>query len=92
MVYYIINTNLTLKADYNCYQGIINSLTDKNFNKFLNIISHPNVHLTLKMKKTLSLYKKNIKYIENSFNNNFNNGIIEVTNNIIKIIKKIAFG
>ena len=36
--------------------------------------------------------KENIKYIENSFKYDINNGIIEGTNNLIKCIKRIAFG
>ena len=92
MVNYMINTNQTLKADYNCYQGIINSLKEKNFIKFKKIIEHPSKDLSIKMRKALKLYRENIKYIENTFNYNINNGIIEGTNNIIKTIKRIAFG
>lgn len=92
IINYIINTNITLKADYNCYQGIISSLNEKNFNKFLNIINHPNRNLSAKMKKALNLYRENIKHIENTFKYKINNGIIEGTNNIIKTIKRIAFG
>lgn len=33
-----------------------------------------------------------INYIENSFKYDINNGIIEGTNNLIKCIKRIAFG
>ena len=92
MVNYMINTNQTLRADYNCYQGIINSLKEKNFTKFKKIIEHPSKDLSIKMRKALKLYRENIKYIENTFNYNINNGIIEGTNNIIKTIKRIAFG
>ena len=44
------------------------------------------------MKQALKLYNENIKYIENSFKYDINNGIIEGTNNLIKCIKRIAFG
>ena len=44
------------------------------------------------MKQALKLYKDNIKYIENSFKYDNKNGIIEGTNNLIKCIKRIAFG
>ena len=92
MVNYMINTNSTLNADYNCYQGIINSLKNKDFNKFKQIINHPNNYLSNKMKNALKLYRENINYIENTFKYNINNGIIEGTNNLIKVIKRIAFG
>ena len=92
IVTFLINTNKTLKATYECYQGIINSLKSKDFNKFLNIINHPNYFVSDKMKRALILYKENIKYIKNSFDYNINNGVIEGTNNLIKCIKRIAFG
>ena len=44
------------------------------------------------MLKVLKLYKDNLKYIENSFKYDINNGIIEETNNLIKCLKRIAFG
>ena len=92
IVTFLINTNKTLKATYECYQGIINSLKLRDFNKFLNIINHPNYLVSDKMKRALFLYKENIKYIKNSFEYDINNGVIEGTNNLIKCIKRIAFG
>ena len=91
IVTYLVNTDKTLKATYECYQGIINSIKNKDFNKFKSIIEHQN-NVSDKMKQAIKLYKENIKYIENSFKYNINNGIIEGTNNLIKSIKRIAFG
>lgn len=92
IVQYLINTNSSLKATYECYQGLITSLNEKNFNKFNAIIFHSNKNISPKMKQALKLYRENIKYIENSFKYDINNGIIEGTNNLIKCIKRIAFG
>ena len=92
IVQYLINTDSTLKATYECYQGLINSLKEKNFNKFKAITFNQNKNLSPKMKQALRLYRNNIKYIENSFKYDINNGIIEGTNNLIKCIKRIAFG
>lgn len=92
IVQYIINTNSELKATYECYQGLINSLKENNFNKFKSIILHSNKNISDKMKKALKLYNDNLKYIENSFKYEINNGIIEGTNNLIKCLKRIAFG
>src|SRR5574344_2092644 len=92
IVTYLVNTDSTLKATYECYQGIINSIKDKDFNKFKNIINNPTKLLSNKMKRALKLYRDNIVYIENSFKYDINNGIIEGTNNLIKSIKRIAFG
>ena len=92
IVSYLINTDKTLKATYHCYQGLINSIKNKDFTKFNNIVKHPNKDISDKMKQSLRLYKDNIKYIENSFKYDINNGIIEGKNNLIKSIKRIAFG
>lgn len=92
IVQFLINTDKTLKATYECYQGIINSLKQKDFNKFKSIVMHKNENISKKMKQALNLYKENIKYIENSFKYDINNGIIEGTNNLIKCLKRIAFG
>ena len=92
IVAFLINTNNTLKSTYECYQGIINSIKNDDFNKFKNIVIHKNRFISIKMKKVLKLYNDNLKYIENSFNYKINNGIIEGTNNLIKCIKRISFG
>ena len=92
IVSYLINTDSTLKATYECYQGLINSIKDKDFNKFKNIVFHKNNNISDKMNKVIKLYKDNIKYIENSFKYDINNGVIEGKNNLIKCIKRIAFG
>lgn len=83
IVKFLINTDKTLKATYECYQGLINSLKENNFNKFKSITFNQNKNISEKMKQALKLYKKNIKYIENSFKYDINNGIIEGTNNLI---------
>ena len=92
IVQFLVNTNKTLKTTYQCYQGIINSIKENDFNKFKNIVLHKNKSISDKMKQALKLYIENINYIENSFKYDINNGIIEGTNNLIKCIKRIAFG
>ena len=92
IVQFIINTDKFLKATYECYQGLIHSLKSKDFYKFKSIVLHPNKDVSDKMKQALNLYKENLKYIENSFKYDINNGIIEGTNNLIKCLKRIAFG
>lgn len=92
IVNYLINTDKELKVIYECYQGIINSIAERDFIKFKNIVEHQNNLVSDKMSKALKLYKENIKYIENSFKYDINNGIIEGKNNLIKCIKRIGFG
>ena len=72
--------------------NVIKAIQNKDFSKFKNIIYHPNQSISKKMKQALNLYRENIKYIENSFKYDINNGVIEGTNNLIKTLKRIAFG
>ena len=44
------------------------------------------------MIKAMSLFKKNIIYIDNSFKYDINNGVIEGVNNFIKQTKRTAYG
>lgn len=92
IVQFLINTGSTLKSTYECYQGLINSLKNNDFNKFKSIAFCLNKNISDNMKKVLKLYRENIKYIENSFKFDINNGVIEGTNNLIKCLKRIAFG
>ena len=67
IVTYLINTDKTLKATYECYQGIINSIKNKDFNKFKSIIEHQN-NVSDKMKQTIKLYKENISILKTLLN------------------------
>lgn len=92
IVSYIINTNKELKATYEVYQGILRSIKNKDANLFCNIVSSNHKSISEYMKTTLKSLNKFSYHIIMSFNYNFNNGIIEGINNLIKCINRIAFG
>lgn len=92
IVQYLINTNPTLKETYNVYQGIIKSIRNKDTNLFIKIITSKHHNISDYMKQTLKTYIKFKDYIINSLKYDYNNGLIEGTNNLIKCIKRIAFG
>ena len=92
IVQYLINTNDCLKQTYKLYQGIIKAIRNKDINLFIKIIESKHKNISEYMIKTLKTYKKFKNYIINSLKYKFNNGIIEGTNNLIKCIKRIAFG
>lgn len=92
IVSYIINTNKELKATYEVYQGILRSIKNKDANLFCNIVSSNHESISEYMKTTFKSLNKFSYHIIMSFNYNFNNGIIEGINNLIKCIKRIAFG
>ena len=92
IVQYLINTNKILKETYNIYQGIIKAIRNKDSNLFIKIIESKHKNIYEYMKTTLKTYKKFKIFIINSLKYNYNNGLIEGTNNLIKCIKRIAFG
>lgn len=59
IVSYLINTDKTLKATYECYQGIINSIKQKDFSKFKNIVQHSNNNISDNMKRVIRIYNDN---------------------------------
>ena len=92
IVQYLINTNDCLKQTYNLYQGIIRAIRNRDIKLFVKIIESKHKNISEYMVKTLKTYNKFKNYIINSLKYKFNNGIIEGTNNLIKCIKRIAFG
>ena len=92
IVSYIINTDKELKATYEVYQGILRSIRNKDSKLFCNIISSKHNDVSEYMKTTLKSLNKFAYHIIMSFKYSLNNGIIEGVNNLIKCIKRIAFG
>lgn len=94
IVTYLINTNNTLYNDYQIYQGILKSINNNDKETFLNIVNNniENKNISKKMKKALKTFHSLEKYILNSFDYKFSNGIVEGTNNVIKQIKHVACG
>jgi len=94
IVTYIINTDKILYNDYQIYQGIdkaINSRDKDLFNKIVNNNLN-NKYISKKMKKALKTFKEMKQYIDNSFDYEYSNGIVEGINNVIKQIKHTACG
>jgi len=92
IVDYLINTNSEFKQIYNVYQGILHAISNKDIIKFKSIIYNNEFKHIKKLHNAFKNYKQNISYIENSLTYDINNGVIEGTNNLIKCIKRIAFG
>ena len=92
IVTYLVNTDETFKATYECYQGLLKAIKNKNIEKFENIVYHSSNKISKDMKKVLELYRENFDIVTNSLKYDINNGIIEGKNNLIKVIKRISFG
>jgi len=94
IVTYLINTNKTLYNDYQIYQGIDKAINNKDKVLFLNIIHNNknNKNISIKMHKALKTYIELEKYILNSFDYEYSNGMVEGMNNLIKQVKHSACG
>ena len=65
---------------------------NKDIDLFIKIISSKHNNISDYMKTTLKTYNEFKPFIINSLKFEYNNGLIEGTNNLIKYIKRIAFG
>jgi len=94
IVIYLINTNEQLYNDYQIYQGIDKAINTRNKALFFNIVDNNinNKNISKKMKQALKTYKTIEKYIINSFDYEYSNGIVKGINNVIKQIKHTAYG
>ena len=94
IVTYLINTNEKLYNDYQIYLGIEKAINSRDKELFFNIVNNNknNKNISKKMKQVLKTYKDMEKYISNSFDYEYSNGIVEGINNVIKQIKHTACG
>ena len=92
IVTYLINTNEEFYNTYQIYQGILKAVSNRDKEKFLNILYHHNKNISRYMKKALRTFKNMEEYIVNAFDYDYSNGITEGMNNLIKQIKHIACG
>ena len=78
VVDYLINIDEELKQTYLIYQNILYSLKTRNYKLLKLVLITPNNNIS--------------SYMKNTFTTNYHNGYIEENNNLIKVIKRIAFG
>ena len=91
IVTYLINTNEKLYNDYQIYQGIEKAINSRDKELFFNIVNNNknNKNVSKKMRQALKTFKDMEKYISNSLDYEYSNGIVEGINNVIKQIKHI---
>lgn len=92
---YLLEKSPELDINFNIYQDILQSIKHNNFKRFENVVKKGLLEkekVSLKMHTALKTLKKYMKYIENMFESNITNGVIEGLNNKIKSIKRTAFG
>lgn len=81
-----------LKNSYDCYQCLREDLENNNFDLFVKHLEYFKDKTSDRMRVSIKTCFKYIDYIKNTFNSPYSNGLIEGTNNFIKVLKRDAFG
>ena len=92
---YLLEKSPELEVNFNIYQDIIQAIKHNNFKRFESVVKKylgTKEKVSKKMIIALKTLKKYMKYIENMFESNITNVLIEGLNNKIKSIKRTAFG
>ena len=88
----LLRIDSTFEATYHFYQRFLRNFRNKNIKAIKEIINNPDKNLSESMVKTIRTLKKHEQTICNSLEYPYSNGVVEGTNNLIKVIKRIAFG
>ena len=92
VVNYILDQNEELKETYNLYQSILYALQRRDYPLFEKIINQDYPKISEYMKTSLNTLREFKKYIKNTLETTYSNGVMERNNNTCKLIKRVAFG
>src|SRR5690554_4491768 len=92
IINYLLDLDPILEASYNLYHDVRHCIKNRNFNLLKKVINEANNQVSDYMKTSIKTMKKYIDYVGNSLKYSYTNGILEGINNMIKVIKRIAFG
>lgn len=92
IIHYLLDLDGELKASYELYHHVRYCLKTKDFELLKKEIFSKHHSVSRYMKTAIQTIKKYMCYIENTFKHDYNNGVLEGINNLIKTVKRIAFG
>ena len=88
----ILRVDNEFESTYYFYQEYLNAFQNKDFERCKTLVNNPPNNISEHMKKSAKTLSKYEPYINNALSYPFSNGALEGTNNLIKVIKRIAFG
>ena len=91
-VEYVMSKKETLKEDYYFYQDILYAIRRKNFTLFESYLERRKKKISPRMQIAWRTLRKYKEYIRNSLETSYSNGPLEGMNNLIKSVKRVAFG
>lgn len=92
VVDYFLSKDKFFENSYDVYQDILYHLQHRNYEGFNKVINKEYKNISKQMQTTLSTLKKYSKYIRNTLEYSYSNGVMERNNNTCKLIKRISFG
>ena len=92
VVNYLLDQDTTLKETYELYQDLLHAMKTSKPDKFIELCKNAPDTISSYMKTSIKSILKNEAGVKNSMIYDYSNGVIEGTNNLIKVIKRIAFG
>ena len=92
VVDYLLNKDLFFENSYDLYQDILYHLQHRNYEGFNKVIYNEYKNISKQMQTILSTLRKYSKYIKNTLEYSYSNGVMERNNNTCKLIKRISFG
>lgn len=89
---YLLSVDPQLRQSYEVYQNLLDAFDAKDFNTFFELINTLPKSLNTGFKKAVIYLNKHRTAIINALKYPYSNGKLEGKNNLIKVIKRIAFG
>lgn len=92
IVDYLISLDTEFENTYYLYQDLLYAIKYRKVDSFLSSLKVDPSTISTYMQTSLETIQKYKTYIINALHSPYSNGVIEGTNNLIKVIKRIAFG
>lgn len=88
----LLRNEIEFENTYWYYQEFVRNFRRKNIARCISLIHNPETVFHQAWKKTVKTLNKYEESISNALIYPYSNGVVEGTNNLIKVIKRIAFG
>ena len=92
VVNYLLSKDKNFLNSYDLYQDILYHLQHRNYEGFNKVVNKEYKDISKQIQTTLNTLKKYSKYIKNTLEYSYSNGVMERNNNTCKLIKRISFG
>ena len=92
VVNYLLSKDKFFENSYDLYQDILYHLQHRNYEGFNKVVNKEYKDISKQIQITLNTLKKYSKYIKNTLEYSYSNGVMERNNNTCKLIKRISFG